>query len=477
MEALEFDPTRWAFYLTAGPIALTAYFFVGSRALKVTALLAALIFLEGVALSWRSFYFIGFSLSSAVSYVLLASLFLDPQSRRQMEASSLAWMGFLFFAFMGAIIGGFVPGVGFGENLVMFQMFYLEGLVYFWIGRAAFRSSEELLRVLNMLFIFGGFVAVLHLFSITTGYRFYAAAGKEFHEYSQVAFRYGAVFSNPNTLAYFYSMVLPAAIISTLGWARPRATMLPAILVSMVLMGVSLVLTASRGGVATTALTTMIAFALLPFGLRGFLGLAATGLFTGSFAVVLLFFAFPDLLDATLGRFVNEGLSSLRYEVWAETLRILARNPLGIGLHSGGYLEALRPAGILLANPHSIYLGLAVNTGIPGLAFFMTILVTALRRANLARRVLDPQGRTVASIIFLMVLAFLIGGLAEPIYGNGIKLQHFFWILVGIASYLPVLVTSSANNEASLNVQRKTDTDDSLAETWGGLQPKKGSPL
>ena len=76
-----------------------------------------------------------------------------------------------------------------------------------------------------------------------------------------------------------------------------------------------------------------------------------------------------------------------------------------------------------------------------------------------------------------MVLAFLIGGLAEPIYGNGIKLQHFFWILVGIASYLPVLVTSSANNEVGLNVQRKTDTDDPLAETWGGLQPKKDSPL
>ncbi len=477
MESLEFDPARWAFYLTAGPIALAAYFFVGSRALKLIGLLVALIFLEGVLLSWRSFFFVGFSLSSAVSYVLLASLFTDPQGRSQMSASTVAWLGFLFFAFMGAIIGSFGPRVGLGDNLIMFQMFYLEGLVYFWIGRAAFRDPSELRNVLNVLFVFGGLVAILHLFSITTGYRFYAAAGKEFHQYSDVAFRYGAVFSNPNTLAAFYAMAIPGAIISVLGWARPSALMRPIILVSMVLMGVSLLLTASRGGVGTTVLSVSIAFMLLPFGVRGVLALAAMGLVTGSLSVALLFFVFPDLLDATLGRFINEGLASVRYELWVETLRILVRNPLGVGLHVSGYLDALRPAGIFLANPHNIYLALAVNTGIPGLLFFLGLMVNTVRRANLARRVQTAEGRSVASIIFVMLIAFLISGMVEPIYGNGIKLQHFFWLIVGIASYLPTLVTAEAAAPTPAPSWDSGSRSSEGTSGWGDLQPRESNPL
>lgn len=480
MEALEFDPTRWAVYLLVGPIGLAAYFLFGSRKLKLLVLLGALIFLEGVLLSWRPFYFVGFSLSSAIAYALFVSLYLDPRQRLQIPASKVAWLGFLFFAFVGAIIGGFVPLAGFGQNLILFQMFYLEGLVYFWIGRAAFRDTNELYRVLNVLFAMGGLVAILHLFSITTGYRFYAAAGKEFHEYSDVAFRYGAVFSNPNTLAHFYAMVLPASIISTLGWARPSRLMRSTILVSIVLMGVSLLLTASRAGIGTTALMVMISFMLLPFGVRGALALAATGVVTGSLSVALLFFAFPDLLDATLGRFATEGFTSVRYQVWLETLWIIVRNPLGVGLDPQGYLQALQPAGIFLANPHNIYLGIAVNAGLPGLGFFLAIVTNALRRANVSRRIQDAEGRSVASMIFVMLVAFLISGMAEPIYSNGIKLQHFFWLVVGIATYLPNLVSSDARDSpsASILATRGSSTNGlGGVPSWGDSSPQEGSPL
>ncbi len=444
---MEFDSTRWAVYLIAGPIGLAAFFLIGSLSKKLLVLIAALIFLEGVLLSWRSFYFVGFSLSSAVSYVLLLTIMLMPDARSRLLAFNGAWVAFLFFALMGVLIGSFVSEVGVGANLVLFQMFYLEGLFYFWIGRCALRDSVETHKILTWLVLFGGVVSLLHLFSITTGYRFYAAAGKEFNEYSNIAYRYGAVFSNPNTLADFYSMAIPVGLVLCLGWVRPTRRAMAGIVGSLSLMGVSLLLTASRGGLAATVLVSAVAVLLLPIGLRRVLNLTVVSIIAGTFAMALLFLVFPEFLEKSLARFTDMGLQSERYRTWMMTLRLLVTNPVGIGLHSSGYIQAMRQFGIDLANPHNIYLSLAVNIGIPGLIAYLVIVVGCLRRILLARRFGDEMLRTAATAILVLLAGFLLSGFFEPIYRNGFKLQHLFWLFAGVGSFLPNWIESSVPTE------------------------------
>jgi hypothetical protein len=59
----------------------------------------------------------------------------------------------------------------------------------------------------------------------------------------------------------------------------------------------------------------------------------------------------------------------------------------------------------------------------------------------------DPQTRRAALYLFLAVGGFLLGGVVEPIYTNGYKLNQLFWLLLGI---------SLANSRRALAAARET---------------------
>jgi O-antigen ligase len=125
----------------------------------------------------------------------------------------------------------------------------------------------------------------------------------------------------------------------------------------------------------------------------------------------------------------------------------------------------MRSVGIDLASPHNIYLGLAANTGIPGLIAFLVIAGSCLRRILVARRFGDAMLRSVATTFFVLLVGFLVSGVTEPIYRNGFKLQHLFWLFAGIGSFLPSWLPAPA--------QTVPDGDQTFSL---GAVPGSGSP-
>ncbi len=140
---MRLDWTRWAFYLAVGPPFLLTLFMIRSRWLKTVVLLFMLVFVEAVLLTWRPIGYIAFSLTGAMAYVIAASLLTQPEARRSMLALGLPWILFISSALVAVLIGSTSRVSDAATNWLYFQQFYLEGLLFFWIGRTAVRDGLE----------------------------------------------------------------------------------------------------------------------------------------------------------------------------------------------------------------------------------------------------------------------------------------------------------------------------------------------
>lgn len=426
-----FDWTRWAFYLAVGPPFLLMLFLLPSRRIKATILLFMLVFVEAVLLTWRPIGYIGFSLSGAMAYVIIVSQLGQPEARGRMVALGFPWMLFFTCAVIGTLIGSTSPISSGLTNWLYLQEFYLEGILFFWVGRMAFSDSADAEKLLQWLVYFGAGAAVLHFFSLATGYTFYATIAGEGPE----SWRYGGVFANPNSLAAFYAIALPAALICRMGWSRPNQRTGLLILVAAALMVGSLALTGSRGGSLVTIAMLGFAVALLPINLRSSIG----WMFFAAFVLGIAYFTVTHTveggLNLTIERFRGRGLQDARYEIWAKTLQSIVRHPFGIGLDPYIYGSTLR-LGVNTA--HNIYLELASQIGILGLFAFLWIVGSSLRAVWRARRSRSPQARTATTALFIGLVGFLLAGFAEPIFNSGIKFQRIFWLLLGMGSAAPL---------------------------------------
>lgn len=83
------------------------------------------------------------------------------------------------------------------------------------------------------------------------------------------------------------------------------------------------------------------------------------------------------------------------------------------------------------ANPHNLYLQLAFETGVPGLALYLGLLLLLLLRARqLLRR---PDYQLLASSVLAIVPAFLLVGFANGLSANAVLLM----LLAGSAAVVP----------------------------------------
>lgn len=426
--------TRWAFYLAVGPPFLLTLLLIKSRSFKTILLLFMLVFIEGVLLTWRPIGFIAFSLTGAMAYVMVASLLTQPAAQRSMFDLGLPWLLFIWSALIGLLIGSTSRVSDAATNWLYFQGYYLEGILFYWIGRAAVRDGVECEKVLKWLVYFGAGTAIFHYFSLATGYTFYASSGMRDASASD-DWRYGALFANPNTLADFYAVILPVALICRMGWSRPSRRTGLLFLVSSAMMIGSLALTGSRGGSAVTIVALSLGVLLLPIRLRSAVG----GLIFAGVAMGVAYLTVTHVveggLNLTLERFKSHGFEDMRYGVWAKTIGSIPSHPFGIGLDPLIYGDTLR---LGVNTPHDIYLEIASQIGILGLVAFLWIVGASMYRLWRARSSGNAHAKTAATALFVGLAGFLLGGLTEPIYHNGLKFQRIFWVLVGMGSAAPI---------------------------------------
>lgn len=224
----------------------------------------------------------------------------------------------------------------------------------------------------------------------------------------------GGIYSNPNDLAFAVVLTLPfclaflltsKSILMKLGWV-----------VGMLIMGLTLVLTASRAGFITLLISGVVT--LWHFGVKGRRpALIATTLFV---SVLLLIVAGGPLMRR-MGAFVNRGDSqeSARaydsYEqrkfLMVKSLECIAHYPiLGVGVKNFQVYSGV------WANVHMTYLEIAAEGGIPSLVLYLLFFGRAFSNLKKLRRRKDLDVHTVLFVggLHSSMIGFVIGASFAP---------------------------------------------------------------
>ena len=158
------------------------------------------------------------------------------------------------------------------------------------------------------------------------------------------------------------------------------------------------------------------------------------------FAVLGVFFlmCYPAIHERTLRAFQDiGGGATIRFEIWKETLKIIRAYPFfGAGFNQ--FHEALREFNPLLYNTtmhtHNMYLKIAVETGLVGLAaflFFIGSLTATLIRA-LRSFQMDSYGYSFVIGFISALAATLVYGIFDNTFFAP-QIQTLFWILTGFS--------------------------------------------
>jgi O-antigen ligase len=419
---------RWTVYLVLAPFAFAGLFFARAPWMRVAALFVPLIFLEHNIISLRPVGPLQVGITLPVCLILFMSLRRFGPPLPTLRGFVVLWLVFLGAAAATGFLGDSDPDV----QRLRVQTIYLEGFLWFLLGAHTFTSPRVLSGLASVMVFCSLALAALHFRYLIVGTTLISPMPDG--DLAGLEWRYGGPFGNPNSLADFHVMSLPAALtiamISRRLWTRLVAGG------AAIIACVAILLTGSRGGaIAATVVTSLTFGAMLLRSNRTVLAVTLTTLAL-PVAIYGATTFFPSAYELSMDRWQEKGLEDVRPEIWATTVQIIGDNPLGLGHSPADYTAALasREPTLFWATPHNIFLGLAVSTGLIGLFAFMGIALRALREGWQTIRRLDDKGEYALMVApLLSVVGFLVAGFTEPIYDNGTKLNHILWLVLGAA--------------------------------------------
>ena len=420
---------RWTIYLLFVPIFFGGLFFTRSSLIIATVLIVPFVLLEGSYISYR--YFFGVRTSVSLPIVLLFLLGHVSRERKLPEMGKYRALWFIVLAILGLELVPHLTCPDLEIALLRLQQSYVEGAVWFVAGLALFRTEIDFRRLLWVLILTGVALSFLHYTFVVTGTPVLDPVIAKRAESAD--WRYGGPLANPNNLAAYYAMFLPGTVL--LAFVERRRLLKMLALVAAVCMAPSLFLTASRGGLLTAAVSVVLMFALART--QSGKGLALFPLIALVMAATyyLLVTRFADFFALSVERLQERGLEDVRTELWAVTIDMIVANPLGLGLSYTHFAEEIitnRP-GMFYSTPHNIYLEFATVSGIPGLIAMLALVFSVFRDGlrGIVSRVVPRRDRGVMLAMLTALVAFLMAGNTEPVYFNGPKLNHIFWLVAG----------------------------------------------
>jgi len=248
---------------------------------------------------------------------------------------------------------------------------------------------------------------------------------------------------NPNQLGSY--LVVTMVFLTTFGAARVWSGVgRVAAFLGAALAGIALFLTVSRGALVGLAAALLVA----PIVAGGRRRLAVFALTLAAILGTVTWFAAiapPEHVERVTNPERNGGAG--RTDLWRVGLRIVQDRPIN-GVGAGNYPEAavdylLRPGATENDNvivddkkvAHNIYLTVASELGLVGLALFAAIVALALRSALRAARAFAARGDSelelVARALFISIMALLIVGF----FSSALYVKQF-WILLALAPAL-----------------------------------------
>ncbi len=321
----------------------------------------------------------------------------------------------------------------------------LAGLVLFILARGYFTTVARRAALVKITLIGSTVVA---------GYGLLQYAGLD-PLHAQPWVRVPSTLAHPNLLAAYLAMVMPLTTAQLLSAKERRRRILEA--VRLLVQGLCLIFTYSRAGwLATFSGLGMLALAWLWMQGRrrwagGLLLAALVGFLTllGLSLLPPLPGSAPHALQTLTSLFRWQGATvQIRLLGWQACLAAIARRPwLGYGpanvravLHRW-MLPELAPfggAGALGGRPHNVYLEVAVESGLIGLALFaalLTVLLAPLIRTVLSAKIRGSLPTSPPDTVYLAAaLGALTANLVTYLFSfECITTAVFFWVLGGMA--------------------------------------------
>jgi len=429
---------RWTLYVFGSPIFLLLLFKIEKPLYQITTVVFALIFIEKTIIRRQypsDYSFLGIGISVIVALIILYSFIKNKLTGYGIENYIKLFLILFLALLISVFIGGFGRRVLMIENIRILVQYYLEFILFFYMGYLAFHNASDIKKFIFYMIIFSIMIASYHVIALSFGVNIESIRGSVSASRNVAeVWRYGGFFKNVNNLCAFNTMFIPVAILFLYYNKAKYKKIISAI--SAMIMFISVLFGGSRAGLGFSVINSMIILFFLKIDLKKVIVvILVLGIF---FIVINIFISqfFPDLFGRSYGRMLRKGLDSPRYLLWTHTLQIIIDYPLGLGLSGMNFLRViLRYSNIYLDNPHNIYLHMATQAGIIGLIVFLTIIIKTIKIIIRAyREIKDPLSKEVLSYFLVMISGFLLMGLTEPVFMNSIKMNHLFAIIIGASN-------------------------------------------
>ncbi|MBM3695456.1 MAG: hypothetical protein FJW79_05940 [Actinobacteria bacterium] len=253
---------------------------------------------------------------------------------------------------------------------------------------------------------------------------------------------------DPNFYAQLLVMLTPLALDRAL--AEPRRSLRLAAWCAAAAIGAAVIFTFSRGGILALGVVAVLMLLRRPARWGTLLALALVA----ALAVPFLPSGYIDRLT-TLGQVgtvqstTDVSIRGRTAELGAAWAMFVERPLTGVGLgnFAAHYQEYARGLGIEVRRvdreAHNLYLEVAAETGVFGLAAFGVMVGGAFRAVRLARRRWRAGGREADAGLAYAVGVALTGWLATSVFLH-LDFARPWWLLLGIAFALPRLAASDA---------------------------------
>lgn len=293
---------------------------------------------------------------------------------------------------------------------------FIQPALFYFILKSTKPNEKQLWQLVGALLAAGMMVSVIGIFGWIRNDVTVITA-------EEGARRLASVYGSPNNVGLLLGRCIPFALAIALLFKKYR----PIAIISLLTMGVAIALSQSAGALFIGVPVAVAATLLAAYGKRAVLPLGAL-VILGGVAV---------MLAAQMPRFerllsLDEGTNFYRIRVWESAINAIEDHPVtGLGLDQ--FLYQFRGEYIIpdaweepnLSHPHNIILDFWTRLGLPGVIWFIGLLLVLAQKAWRNRR----------SAIMVGVIGSFAGLLAHGMIDNSIyvlDLVIVFMLMLGI---------------------------------------------